>query len=235
MTNFNFEGQPDGDWEDRGNLSWSELDWQQFLHRREKEVARFLRFYDECPTLPVERLDWVARQMGWDSEDWSISDFADDDDDLDDEAEDWQISAEATSENSDQDPYTLHRHPVYVVCSGLFLQMRYTWRQALSQNTKAVDSLLSWDFAESLNEAEKHSLMAMQSMDMGDFLLCVVHMKRSLRGINLALSLLPKLILVTNGTDLLQKSLYIRLFDLREVCLRVIHDCREEDRRGFRD
>ena len=236
MTNFNFEGQPEGDWDDRGNLSWSELDWQQFLHRREKEVARFLRFYDECPASSVERLDWVARQMGWDTEDWSVSDFVDEDDaDSDEEGEAWRAEEDDGTGNIDHDPYTLHRHPVYVVSSGLFLQMRYTWRQAIAQQTHAVDSLLSWDFAECLNEAEKHSLMAMQSMDMGDFLLCVVHMKRSLRGINLAMSLLPKLVRISGGTDSLQKSLYVRLFDLREVCLRVINDCREEERRNFRD
>lgn len=235
MTNFNFEGQPEGDWDDRGNLSWGEVDWQQFLHRREKEIARFLRFYDECPSPPTERLDWVARQMGWDSEDWSVSDFSDTDDGIDEEAENWKTDVEADRNPPDLDPYTLHRHPVYVVCAGLFLQLRYTWRRVLTERKDAVDGLLSWDFAESLNEAEKHSLMAMQSMDMGDFLLCVVHAKRALRGINLAMSLLPNLISLAQGTRRLQSELFARLFDVREVCLRVIQDCREEDRRNFRD
>ena len=61
MTQFYPEGQPEGDWEERGNLSWSELDWQQFLFRQEKEVARFLRFYDECPAAANERLRDLAR------------------------------------------------------------------------------------------------------------------------------------------------------------------------------
>ena len=236
MTNFNFEGQPDGDWDDRGNLSWSELDWQQFLHRREKEVARFLKFYDECPSPPTERLDWVARQLGWDSEDWSVSDFPDDEEDEEaEETEGWKNREEAEDAPSDMDPYTLHRHPVYVVSTGLFLQLRYTWRRVLEERREAVDGLLSWDFAESLNEAEKHSLMSMQSMDMGDFLLCVVHGKRALRGINMAMSLLPHLLDLAQGTNQLQKDLFSRLFDLREVALRVIQDCREEDRRNFRD
>jgi hypothetical protein len=237
MTNFNHEGQPEGDWDDRGNLSWSELDWQQFLHRREKEVARFLRFYDECPTPSTERLDWVARQMGWDSDDWSVSDFTDDDDDIDDDgdvAEAWRDDGEGT-DLTDYDPYTLHRHPVFVVCTGLFLQLRYTWRRVLTERNDHIDGLLSWDFAESLNEAEKHSLTAMQCMDMGDFLLCVVHMKRSLRGVNLAMGLLPGLLGMAQGPAVLKDALLSRLFDLREVCLRVIQDCREEDRRNFRD
>lgn len=234
MTNYNFEGQPDGDWDDRGNISWSELDWQQFLSRREKEVAKMLHLYNECPTDSVERLDWVARQMGWDSEDWSVSDFIEGEDDPDDDGERWKGEAEG-SESIDSDPYTLHRHPVFVVCSGLFLHLRYIWRQVITEKNEAVDSLRSWDFGECLNEAEKHTLVAMQCMDMGDFLLCVVHMKRSLRGINLAMSLLPELITLASGNDTLQEMLYTRLFDLREVCLRVIHDCREEDRRNFRE
>jgi hypothetical protein len=238
MTQFNHEGQPEGDWDDRGNLSWSELDWQQFLHRREKEVARFLRFYDDCPTASTERLDWVARQMGWDSEDWSVSDFVDDEDgDEDPDAgENWRVDeSEPNTDLVDYDPYTLHRHPVYVVSTGLFLQLRYTWRRVLCERKELIDGLLSWDFAESLNEAEKHGMMAMQCMDMGDFLLCVVHMKRSLRGINLAMSLLPHLISLAKGSPLLRDSLLSRLFDLREVCLRVIQDCREEERRNFQD
>jgi hypothetical protein len=234
MANFNFEGQPEGDWDDRGNLSWSELDWQQFLHRREKEVARFLRYYDECPTEPTERLDWVARQIGWDTEDWSVSDYSDDEDDPDEEGEAWRNRDNGEgSKIPDLDPYTLHRHPVYVVCTGLFLQLRYAWRRILTERREVIDGLLSWDFAESLSEAEKHSLMAMQSMDMGDFLLCVVHMKRALRGINLAMSLLPNLIQLAEGNEAFQRGLFARLFDLREVCLRVINDCREEDRRNF--
>ncbi|MEX0330529.1 MAG: hypothetical protein AB3N64_03815 [Puniceicoccaceae bacterium] len=231
MTNYNFEGQPEGDWDDRGNLSWSEVDWQKFLQRQEKEVARFLRFYDECPLGQSERLDWVARQMGWDSEDWSVSDLPEEDE----EGEAWQKSAEDSREHPDSDPYTLHRHPVYVVCSGLFLQLRYLWRTALKSKSGPVDALLCWDYAESLNEAEKHSLMAMQSMDMGDFLLCVIHLKRALRGVNLAMSLLPSLIESASAGEYFRQSMVSRLFDLREVFLRVMQDCRDEDRRDFRE
>jgi hypothetical protein len=231
MTNFNFEGQPEGDWDDRGNLSWSELDWQQFLQRQEKEVARFLRLYDECLMEPSERLDWVARQMGWDAGDWSVGDFPEEDED----SEPWNGESSDPMDLSDTDPYTLHRHPVYVVCTGLFLQLRYMWRGILKVHEGPMDNLLCWDYAECLNEAEKHGMMAMQSMDMGDFLLCVVHLKRALRGINLAMSLLPDLASFSDKGSPLEHSMSSRLFDLREVFLRVMQDCREEDRRNFRD
>lgn len=235
MSYNHFEGQSDGDWEDRGDLSWSEADWQQFLLRQEKEVARFLRHYDESPANNVERLDWVAHRMGWDAEDWSVSDSFEEDSDLippesPEAAPEWQGEKEESTEFPDDDPYTLHRHPVYVVSSGLYLQIRYIWRQVLHKFASRVDPRLSWDFSEALNEAEKHALLAMQSMDMGDFLLCVVHMKRSLRGINLSMALVQPLAQTCPVPEHFRRNVLARLFDLREVALRVISDCREEER-----
>ena len=228
MTNFNFEGQPEGDWEDRGNLSWGELDWQRFLQRQDKEISRFLRHYDECPVPPTERLDWVARQMGWDTDDWSVGDFPEDEEDSDA----WNKEEESASEHADTDPYTLHRHPVYVVTVGLFLQIRHVWRTALKHQNNPMDGLLGWEFADSLNEAEKESLMAMQSMDMGDFMLCIVHLKRSMRALNLSMSLLAPVVEAASAGEFFKQAILTRMFDLRDVSLRVIQDCRGEDRRN---
>lgn len=75
----------------------------------------------------------------------------------------------------------------------------------------------------------------MQCMDMGDFFLCIVHLKRTLRGLNLALGLLPDLVTLSPSPERLHLTLRARLFDLREVCLRVLMDCREEEGRDFRD
>lgn len=233
MTNYNFDSQPEGDWEDRGNLTWNELDWQQFLHRQEREIARFLKFYDECGLEASERLDWVARQMGWDADDWSVSDLPEESD-LE-EPESWDAEPAGPNEPADTDPYTLHRHPVFVVCSGLFLQIRFLWRTALRSHPAKVNALECWDFSECLNEAERHSLIAMQCMDTGDLLLCVVHMKRALRGLNLAMSLLPRLAQTAMAGEFFRQAMQSRLFDLREVFLRVMQDCRFEDRRDFRD
>lgn len=230
MAEFYFEGQPEGDWDDQSNLSWNEADWQQFVHRQEKEVARFLSYYDQCPAPAMERLDWVARQMGWDTADWSVSDFPEEEEES---GEGWKEPGEGGPEFLETDPYTLHRHPVFVVTSGLFLQIRYIWRCSLAQHKSAAEALHSYDFAESLAEAEKHSLLALQSMDVGDFLLCIVHMKRCLRGLNLTLSFLPRIVQVSTEPEALAHTLQSRIFDLREVCLRVLLDCREEENRGF--
>lgn len=229
MTNHNFEGQFEGDWEERGFISWSELDWQRFLQRQEQEIARFLRLYDSANVPDVERLDWIAKQMGWDAEDWSVSDPTDEDEF---NAEAWQNQEQPEpADPEDIDPYTVHRHPVFVVSSGLLLQVRYLWRSALERFGPNLQPLQLWDFAQTLHDTDRQVLIAMQCMDMGDLLLCVVHFKRALRGINAAMHILPQL---CSGLPLLQHTeteLLKRLFDLREVCLRVIADCRMEDSR----
>lgn len=239
MSYYNYEGQPEGDWDDRGDLSWGELDWQHFLKRQEKEVARFLQFYDQSPAAGLDRLDWVARQMGWDSEDWSVSDLpieGEDDEEEDFQGEEWkQESSGPPSPPPDDDPYTLHRHPVFVVSTGLLMKIRYIWRGVMQQQQFQLNPLLTWDFSESLSETEKHTLLALQSMEMGDYLLCVVHLKRALRGVNIALSLVPALAPAAPIPEHFRRNMLARLFDLREVCLRVIGDCREEEHRGFRD
>jgi hypothetical protein len=230
MTDFNSNSQPEGDWNDRsGDLSWNELDWQRFLQRQEKEIARFLALYDECPLSDMERLDWVARQMGWEAEDWSLNDFSDEE--PAERGEEWKEEAEA--EPIDTDPYTLHRHPVFVVSTGLYTQIRYFWRRSLSSPDFDFDPVHSWDFGDALSEAEKHALLALQSLDMGDFILCLIHFKRTLRGLNLAQQHLDQLCLGAGAPELFRRALTARLFDLREVCLRVMHDCRDEGTRDF--
>jgi hypothetical protein len=75
----------------------------------------------------------------------------------------------------------------------------------------------------------------MQSMDMADYLLCVIHMKRALRGINMAMSLIPQMMSSTRSAESYRSAFLGRLFDLREVSLRVMMDCREEEKRNYRD
>lgn len=224
MSQFNFEGQPEGDWEDRGEITWMEQDWQLFLKRREDEIVRFLKFYNNCPPDESQRLDWVAARMKWDAEDWSVADG----DLLDDDDED-------TGELKDEDPYTLHRHPVFVVAIGLFTQIRYFWRNDLLKQGNRIDPVASWDFGDSLTEAERHCLLAMQSMEMGDFLLCIVHFKRCLRGVNLAMGHLGTIRAGGPAPDNLSRSISDRLFDIREVALRIMADCRENEKGDLLD
>jgi len=230
MSHYNSEGQPEGEWDDRGDLSWNELDWSQFLKRQEEEVARFLRYYNQSPVSGTERLDWVARQMNWDTDDWAIGDFPEEEDEV---GEEWKDDSE--SFDRDEDPYTLHRHPVFIVTSGLFAQLRHILRNLVETRRNRMDPLLACDFSDVLASADRHMLIALQSMDVGDYLLCVVHLKRSLKGLNTAMHLLPHLAAAAPIPEQFRRNLLARLFDIREVGIRVMMDCREEENRDFRD
>jgi len=224
MSNYNYDGQFDGDWEDRGDVSWNEFDWQQYLKRQDKEVARFSALYaDSC--LEDGHLDEVARKMGWEISEWAATDP-----DFDDESS--QREGEE-GEPIDMDPYTLHRHPVYVASSAIHAQLRYGMEILLSRNAALVETRALWSFGNALNGSERHILLALQSVDMGDFLLAVVHLKLAMREINTALGLLPTVCEHLAGYEEFHLQVNTRLFDLREICLRMLADCREEDRRGF--
>lgn len=224
MNEHSFEGHPEGDWEDRGELSWNEFDWSGFLRRHEREVARFCALYEAHRDLP-ERLDAVARQMGWDTEDWSAGETWED-------GEQPPAGASVDPESDDRDPYTLHRHPVYVVMVGLITQMRTAWTTVVDQRGRNLDAGLVWRYALALGELERQMVLALQSLDMGDLMLAVVHLKHSLSAVNESLKLVPALATAvgrhgdTFGAETLQ-----RFFDVRELALRLMTECREENRR----
>ncbi|MFP4540201.1 MAG: hypothetical protein ACLFR7_01105 [Opitutales bacterium] len=227
MGNHDYDSGPEGDWEERGDLSWNEFDWQQFLLRQQKEIARFVTLYDENLDR-LDRLDRAAAEMGWERDDWAVGEGLDEDDD--------DILSEVREDSlNDADPYTLHRHPVYVAGAGLFLQLRSLWEIGLGRFPEHFDVQQAWKAANTLSSIERHLILMVQGIDMGDFLLAVCHGKIALRALNEALQLLEPL--ASRGVDAarLADALRLRLFDLREICLRVMTDCREEDRRGFRD
>ena len=228
MGSYDFESNQEGDWEERGDISWNEFDWQQFLLRQQKEVARFVALYDQFYGQP-DHLDRVAQEMGWERDDWSVGDS------LEDEPLEGVASPVDEDSFSDSDPYTLHRHPVFVVSTGLFLQIRYLWEAAFAQFGTLLDGHQSWKAANALALAERQLILMIQAVDMGDFLLSVCHGKLALRAINTSLSLLAPLDEHSAESARFSEAVRYRLFDAREVCLRVMNDCREEDRRGFRD
>src|SRR3954462_15371761 len=64
MTNSDSDGLFDNDWEDRGELAWSELDWQKYLGTQEAAVHENIKHYDQLPEA-IDRIDEAARRMGW--------------------------------------------------------------------------------------------------------------------------------------------------------------------------
>lgn len=228
MSQNYFDSSPDNDWDDKGELSWNEFDWQRFLQRHEEEVTQFVRLYNEHFDSP-QRLDEVAAHMHWDEQDWAVSDPLEDEDD-DDEEE----SAEGKGDMGD--PYTTHRHPVFVVFRGLTSELTTLWENHLQLFETKASAADIFRFSKVLNEVERHGLLSVQALDLGDYALGVCHLKLLLERVNTLFRHIGGFVDPTSpATTRLYRATRVRLFDLREVALRVMHDCREEIRRGWLD
>lgn len=233
MSGYNPEFDSDGDWDERGDLAWNEFDWQQYLKQHEQELARFLSLYRKMRHHP-NRLDEIAHMMGWDREDWNAGEINRGSPEAD-EAEATMDADDDSLDADDMDPYTVHRHPVYVVTRSLYNTLRNSWSHLVKSGKVTLDQSLVLEFANSLHAAEFQAMMAINALDMGDFTLCVTHMKSALAGLNQSLGLLQRLPLRENrDSAMFHAETLPMLFDLRELWLRVMSECREEHRRGFR-
>src|SRR5882724_506420 len=110
MRNFDSEGSPEQEWDDRGDLAWNEFDWERYLREQDEAIHRYLRFYDSCQSEP-DRIDAVAEKMGWGQ------------DDLDD---DTRANDDAELPDAD-DVYTLHKNPIFISTKAISLGLRRSW------------------------------------------------------------------------------------------------------------
>lgn len=198
--------------------NWKEKDWASYLAITDIQVKRFGELYHSLINDP-DRLDKVAEQMGWMGDNWQSG----------------ELETDVTQEGqvaSTELPYTTHLHPVYTVTRGIFRSMydlTLSFARLNSENT-----LLQMAVSNTLREAEVQALLGLSSQDMGDVALTVCQFKRSLAQLNHAMKLLGRMedekML---GAELYGKELKKRIFDLRELWLRVNSEMREEmDRRS---
>ena len=221
MTSYNF----DSDESNSDNLSnesnWNEAQWRNYLRLTEKDSARFLSYYNSIKDQP-NHLDDVAVLMGWDGEDMSLID----DDLYSDEAEDNDLN--------DFKKFAIHSAQTSSVhCNKVFIQISQSKLEPLLTKSPNTSSKLCWEFAQSLHFGEYNIVLAIQAMDLGDYGLAVCHFKNSLNALNQSLSILNILESIDDQyTQAIIKEFRIRLFDLRELWIRVINDCRQESRRN---
>jgi len=225
MSGFEGDYFSDGDWDERSELTWNEFDWQQYLKSNEHEAARFLSLYQKFRDKP-DRLDRIARMLGWDREDWAPSgDEAGEEADLVEALED-------EGEAEDLEPYTVHKHPVFVVTHSLYQYVYTCWDQFTALNSRALNPSVVWRFGSSLHAGEMNAVMAVNALDLGDYSLTVCHLKNALGALNHSLRIIQELP-TSNPRRLsrFQADMQAVFFDLRETWLRVMADCREEARR----
>lgn len=243
MSDPNFDhSDAEGDWEEFSSEPyWSESQWRNYLSGSDKDTARFLSIYNSVKDKP-NHLDEVASLMGWDAEDMSMTedfsfvDSSEMDDDLENASDSGNSSSPADSSDLDDmtqgAPYTLHRHPVFVVTRSLYRYLHQSWEHYMQHSEYAISPKFSWDYAQSLHQAEMNVLLSIQALDLGDFGLSICHLKNSLSALNQTLHLLNQL--THSNTALLEgfrNEARIRIFDLRELWIRVMGDCRHECQR----
>jgi len=225
MSDSNFDPS-EGDWDDFSNEpNWSESQWRSYLKSSDRDTARFLSIYNSIKDQP-NHLDEAASLMGWDTEDISMTD-------------DFSIVDTEEMERPDEmesTPYTLHRHPVFVVSRALYRYLHQSWEHFMTHSQTRISPLVCWKYGKSLHQGETNVLLSIQAIDLGDFGLAICHLKNSLSAINQTLGLLNKLSHPNpEYLEAFRHEIRIRIFDLRELWIRVMGDCRHECQRRLGD
>lgn len=222
MTNQDSDGMFENDWDERRELSWTEADWEQYLAEHETAVRDYAKHYEQLPTAP-DRIDEVARRMGWDMQ---PDDTAAANPDLVTEAED---DADSPSFEEDFDLYTVHRNPVHIATKALYVGLIANWER-IAAHPERIHPAVGLAVVGSLYRGREHALQAVQSLDMGDYSLAICFFKRALRELNDTLARLNGSTESDGGLLARYREFAMpRLFDLREIWLRVMAECRAAD------
>ena len=219
MSEFDPEGYSENDWDERGDLAWNEFDWERYLREQDDILHRYLGHYERLKDHPG-RIDEVAHLMGWDDG----SPAADNDS---------ERPANAPVEPPPPpcgalEPYTLHQNPVFVATKAIYLSLKRSWER-LAENGARVTQARALAVQTSLYRGEEHAVLGVQALDLGDYAMAVSLFKRALQELNRTLALTNSPEHAAGGplTDWRDDALP-RIFDLREIWLRVIGECREE-------
>jgi hypothetical protein len=228
MSNFDYEGFSEGEWEERGELAWNEFDWERYLRSQDKAFRRYLELYAQLKGR-MDRLDRVAQMMGWDTEEWTGNEY------LQDEDGSGTSGADEDDDQDDLDPYTLHKHPIFIATKSLYLDVQGRWLDLLGSGDSQIPPAVAGAYQASLSVGESNAISAIHALDMGDYAMAVCQFKRALADLNRSFHLLERV--SRNRTDAVaqyQTEATRRLFDLREIWLRVMQYCREEVNRRIR-
>jgi hypothetical protein len=211
MSDFDSDNLSENEWEENGDLAWNEFDWEVYLREQESAIHKYLGFYESLRAGP-ERIDEVADRMGWDRADGEEPDERDN-------PEKVLFSDEI---------YTLQKNPVYIATKALFLSLQKSWELSISDSAK-IPQPIAIAFLSSLHRCEEQAIMAIHALDFGDYAMAICLFKRALAALNGCFAQIG-----SDAADQVEAvcecrdDMRLRLFDLREIWLRVISDCRED-------
>lgn len=224
MSNFDSDGGSENQWDDRGELAWNEFDWERYLREQDEAITRYLRFYDGCKNA-TDRIDYVAEKMNWGQEEWT-------DDGAAEQPE--NESKEAEEEESD-DVYTLHKNPIFIATKAIYLSLHRSWQSLATDSTK-VPQAMAVSMLVSLHRGEEHAIQAIHALDFGDYAMAISLFKRALSALNGSFALMnADAVNRHRCVQAWREEALPRFFDLREIWLRVINECRQELERPVED
>lgn len=217
MSNFDSDGGSGNEWDERGELAWNEFDWERYLREQEESIHRYLKFYEACRDTP-DRIDLVAEKMNWNQDDWSEED---------ERAETAEAEDDDTFDASDE-IYTLHKNPIFIATKAIYLGLLRSW-EGLAKDSAKVPQPLAVALMAALHRGEEQAVQAIHALDFGDYAMAVSLLKRAMSVLNSSLALLnADSALKHRAVADWREAALPALFDLREIWLRVITECREE-------
>jgi hypothetical protein len=218
MSDFDSDNLSENEWDENGDLAWNEFDWEVYLREQDGAIHRYLGYYESLAPGP-ERIDEVADKMGWDR--------------ADGEEPDERETPEKVLFSDEI--YTLQKNPVFIATKALFLSLRRSWEIEAAVPGR-IPQTLAIGFLSSLNRCEEQAVMAIHALDFGDYSMAICLFKRALAALNDCFACIGSeaadgVASVCDG----RVEMRHRLFDLREIWLRVISDCREDTERQTDD
>jgi len=222
MSEFDPEGFYENEWDGCGDLIWNEFDWERYLREQDDLVHRYLAHYETLRDHP-DRIDEVAHLLGWDA-----GAGARDSGEGDDAGEREAAESAAPEGGPPLEPYTLHKNPVYVATRALYLSLRRGWERIAGDGTKVAQPM-ALAMLGSLHRGEEKATLGVQALDLGDYAMAVSLFKRALEELNRTLALAhSEDAAIGRAFGVWRDDALPRLFDLREIWLRVIAECRDE-------
>jgi hypothetical protein len=211
MSDFDSDSLSENEWDESGDLAWNEFDWEVYLREQEGAVHRYLGFYEALEPGP-DRIDEVADRMGWERADAE-------------EGEDRESPEKVVFSD---EIYTLQKNPVFIATKALFLSLRRSWELTAS-DPKQAPQALAVAFLSSLHACEEQAIMAVHALDFGDYTMAICLFKRALAGLNGCFAQIGSEAATAHpAVRGMREEMRQKLFDLREIWLRVISDCRED-------
>jgi hypothetical protein len=222
MSDFNSESFSENEWDECGDLAWNEFDWERYLCEQDDILHRYLAFYEGLKDR-FDRIDEVASLMGWDTGQLG----GDSSEAAGSPAKEEPADPPASGSLSPFEPYTLHKNPVFVATKAIYCSLKRSWERLASDPGKIAQSL-ALATQTSLYRGEEHAILGVQAIDLGDYALAVSLFKRALQELNQTLALAGDTAAAGRAVAAWRDDALPRLFDLREIWLRVISECRNE-------